>query len=144
MEVKSSNFIRNLKPLETKLINNLNPLEAKLPNNLHLLRGIYRFIRRCWGAVGPKRPYFGRLVPLRATRSESVPSLNLCMPHNIHSLKRSFASNAHSLKRSFAPTLTAFGRVLPPTPTNQIFQKGAHNHGKMAKITLSTQPPSRS
>jgi len=29
------------------------------------------------------------------------------MPHNIHSLKRSFASNAHSLKRSFAPTLTA-------------------------------------
>lgn len=29
------------------------------------------------------------------------------------------------------------------TPTT-IFQKGAHNHGKMAKITLSIQPPSRS
>ena len=58
--------------------------------------------------------------------------------------KEEFCPNAHSLRKSFAPTLTAFGRVLPPTPTHQIFQKGAHNHGKMAKITLSTQPPSRS
>ena len=50
-----------------------------------------------------------------------------------HPTKR-FTSNVHNLRRSF---------TYNGTPTT-IFQKGAHNHGKMAKITLSTQPPSRS
>jgi hypothetical protein len=50
-----------------------------------------------------------------------------------HPTKR-FTSNVHNLRKSF----TYNG---PPTT---ILQKGAHNHGKMAKITLSTQPPSRS
>ena len=45
-----------------------------------------------------------------------------------------FTSNVHNLRKSF---------TYNGTPTT-IFQKGAHNHGKMAKITLSTQPPSRS
>ena len=49
-----------------------------------------------------------------------------------HPTKR-FTSNVHNLRRSF---------TYNGTPTT-IFQKGAHNHGKMAKITLSTQPPSR-
>ena len=63
---------------------------------------------------------------------------------NAHSLRKSFTPTLTAFGRVLPPTLTAFGRVLPPTPTHQIFQKGAHNHGKMAKITLSTQPPSRS
>ena len=50
-----------------------------------------------------------------------------------HPTKR-FISNVHNLRKSF---------TYNGTPTT-IFQKGAHNHGKMAKITLSTQPPSRS
>lgn len=50
-----------------------------------------------------------------------------------HPTKR-FTSNVHNLRRSF---------TYNGTPTT-IFQKGVHNHGKMAKITLSTQPPSRS
>ena len=50
-----------------------------------------------------------------------------------HPTKR-FTSNVHNLRKSF---------TYNGTPTT-IFQKGAHNHGKMAKITLSTQPPSRS
>ena len=49
-----------------------------------------------------------------------------------HPTKR-FTSNVHNLRKSF---------TYNGTPTT-IFQKGAHNHGKMAKITLSTQPPSR-
>ena len=48
-------------------------------------------IRRHWGAAGPKRPYFGRLVPLPATRSESVSSLPLVIAHNLHSVNWSFA-----------------------------------------------------
>ena len=53
---------------------------------------------------------------------------------NVTQPTKRFTSNVHNLRKSF----TYNG---PPTT---IFQKGAHNHGKMAKITLSTQPPSRS
>ena len=79
--------IETKKPLPTKRINTLKALHAKRTNNLRLLRGIRRFIRRCWGAVGTKRPYFGRLVPLRATCSGSVPSLKLRIPRSIHILQ---------------------------------------------------------
>jgi len=44
--------IETKKPLPTKRINTLKALHAKRTNNLRLLRGIRRFIRRCWGAVG--------------------------------------------------------------------------------------------
>ena len=54
-------------------------------------------ISRHWGANAevpsacPKRPYFGRLGPLRATRSESVSSLLLVIVYNLHNLNLSFA-----------------------------------------------------
>jgi hypothetical protein len=44
--------IETKKPLPTKRINTLKALHAKRTNNLRLLRGIRRFIRGCWGAVG--------------------------------------------------------------------------------------------
>ena len=55
-------------------------------------------IRRHWGAAGSLRPYFGRLVPLPATRSESVSALLSAIVHNLHNINLHFVMIDYSRK----------------------------------------------
>jgi len=86
--------------LPTKRINTLKALHAKRTNNLRLLRGIRRFIRRCWGSRRYLATVFWSLSTAASDTQRERAFVKTAYPSQAYTSTKRFASNVtHPTKK---------------------------------------------